>query len=63
MVIFIKNVSRCRYTIYLGGVQIKMPNSQGSFDISSSRTSGNEQTSKSDMENVVYNFTLSYGTC
>ena len=35
----------------------------GSFDVSGSVTSRNERTGQSDMENVAYNFTLSYGTC
>ena len=40
-----------------------MPNSRSSFDVSGSGTSGNERKSQSDMDNVVYNCTLFYGTC
>ena len=40
-----------------------MLNPQCSFDVSSSRESGNEQISQIDTENVTYNFTLTYGTC
>ena len=41
MVVFIKNFSRCRYTVYLGGFQRRMRNSRGSFDVSGTGTSGN----------------------
>ena len=44
-------------------VQRKMPNLRSSFEVSSSGTSGNEQKSRSDMDNVAYNCTLTYGTC
>ena len=57
------NFSRFRIAIYLNGVQRIMPNSQSSLDVSSSGTSTNERTGRSNMENVAYNCTLSYGTC
>ena len=63
MVRFIKNVSRCRYAIYVGLVQIRMPNLRSLIDVSGSGTSVNEQTNQSDMENVGYNFTFFYGAC
>ena len=34
----------------------------GSFEVSGTVTPGNERKSLSDMDNVVYNFPLSYGT-
>ena len=40
-----------------------MPNSRSLFDFSRSRTSGNERTGQSYIENVDYNCTLTYGTC
>ena len=40
-----------------------MPKLRSSFDVSGSRTSWNKRTSWSDMENVAYNCTLTYGTC
>ena len=58
-----RNFNRCRDLIYLGGVQRRMPNPQGSLGVSSSRTPGNERKGQDDMENVAYNFTLTYGTC
>ena len=58
-----KNFSRCRDAIYLGGVQRIIPNSRGSLEVSISGTSVNERTGQSDMENVAYNCTLTYGTC
>ena len=63
MVVFINHFNRCRYADYLNGVQRRMPNSQSSFDISGSGTSGNEWTSQSYMKYVAYNCTLSYSTC
>ena len=53
VVVFRKNFSRCRYAIYLDGVQRIMPNLRILFDFIGSGTSGNEQTSQSDTENVV----------
>ena len=44
MVRFGNNFSRCRYRIYLNQFQRRISNSQSSFDISGSKTSGNEQT-------------------
>ena len=58
-----KNFIRFRDAIYLDGVQIIMPNSRSSLDVSSSGTSGNERTGQSYTKNVAYNCTLSYGTC
>ena len=58
-----KNLSICRVAIYLNIVQIIIPNFWSSLDVRSSGTTGNERTGQSDMENVAYNFTLSYGTC
>ena len=63
MVVFRNNSRRCRYTIYLDILLRRMPNSQSSFDVSGSGTSGNEQKSRNYTENVAYNRTLSYGTC
>ena len=63
LVIFINNFSRCRYAVYLHRVQIIMANSHCSFEVISYGTSGNKQTSQSDMENIAYNCTLTYGTC
>ena len=40
-----------------------MSNPQCSYDMNSSGSSGNERPSKNDMENVMYNLTLTYGTC
>ena len=60
---FRRNFSRYRYAIYLHRVQVIMPNLQCLFDSSGSGTSGNERTGRSDMENVTYNFILTYGTC
>ena len=57
------NFIRCREKIYLGRVQGKMPNLWVSLGVSSSVTSVNERTGQSDMENVAYNFTITYGTC
>ena len=54
---------RCRYAIYLHGVPGRMPNSRCSFDVGNSGTSVNEWTSQSDMENITYNYTLTYGIC
>ena len=62
-VVFRNNISRYREEIYLGGVQIIMPNLRSSFDMSVSGTTVNERTSKSIMENVAYNCTLSYCIC
>ena len=61
--VFVKNFSKSRCTIYLHGVPRLMSNPQCSFDVSSSGTSGNELTSRSDMENIMYNCTLTYGKC
>ena len=61
--IFGNNFSRCRIAIYTDGVQRRMPNLRSSFDVSGSVSSGNECKSRSYMENVVYNFTLSYVKC
>ena len=41
-----RNFSGCRNAIYLGGVQIRIPYLQSSFEVSSSGTSINEQTGK-----------------
>ena len=60
---FGKNFIRYRYAIYLHGVPERMSNPQGSYEVISSRASGDEQTSKSEMENFTYNYTLTYGTC
>ena len=62
MVGFGKNFSRCRYAIYLQGVQGLIPNLWCSFDVRISVTSLNEWKSWSDMENVTYNCTPTYGT-
>ena len=40
-----------------------MKNPQCLTHVSSSGESGNYWTSQRDMENVAYNFTLTYGTC
>ena len=63
MVGFRKNFRRCKEVIYLDRVQRIIPNSRSSFDVSGSGTLGNERISRSDMENGVYNCTLSYDTC
>ena len=47
---------------YLDWVQIRMPNSQSSFDVSGYGTSGNERTGWSYIYNAAYNCTHSYGT-
>ena len=60
---FGKNFSRCKYAIYLHGVQVRMTNLQYSFIVSRSGTPGNEWKSQGDIENVTYNYTLTYGTC
>ena len=60
---FRRNFNRCRYVIYLHGVPGLMSNPLCSFHVSSPVSSGNEQTSRSDMENVTYNCRLTYGTC
>ena len=60
---FGKNLSRCRYAVYLDGVQRLMPNSWSLFDVSSTGTSRDERTSWSDLENVAYNCARSYGIC
>ena len=57
------NFSRYRIVIYLDGVQRRMTNSQSSFEVSGSRTSGNERTRQSYTEDVAYNCIVSYGTC
>ena len=58
-----KNLSRCRVSIDLHEVQIIMPKLRGYLEVSSYRTSLNEWTGQSYIENIAYNFTLSYGTC
>ena len=58
-----KSFSRYRSAIHLDRVQKRMLNKQILLDVSSSVTSGNEQTNWSDMENITYNCTLNYGTC
>ena len=60
---FGKNFSRCRYKNYLHRVPRQMSNPRCFSHVSSSGESENEHTSQSDMENVVYNHTLNYGTC
>ena len=42
--------------------KVRIPNLWISFGVSITGTSGNEQTSRSDTENVEYNCTFSYGT-
>ena len=49
--------------VHLIGVQRRMPNSRLSFEVIGTWMSGNEQPSQSDMDNVAYICTLSYGTC
>ena len=49
--------------VYLNGYQRIMPSSRSSFEVSGAGTSVNELTRRSDMDNIAYNFTLSYGTC
>ena len=44
MVGFRENFSRCRYTVYLNGVQTIIPNLWSSFDVSITQKSGNERT-------------------
>ena len=63
MVGFRKNFSRCRYKMYLHGVQKRMPIPRSSLDVSSSGKSGNKDTGWSDRYNVAYDCTLTYGTC
>ena len=63
IVAFRNHFSRCREAIYLDGVQSRMPNLRSSFEVVGSRIPANEQTSRSYMDNVAYNCTLSYGTC
>ena len=60
---FRKNFSRQSHTIYLHKYQIIMPITRCSFDVSNYGTSGNEQTGKSDMENIANICILTYGTC
>ena len=60
---FRNNLIMFRYAIYLHIFQGLIPNPWCSFDVSRSRKLVNEQTGQSDMENVTYNFTLTYGTC
>ena len=45
LVIFGKNLSRCRYDVYLDGVQRRISNSRSSFDVSGTGTSRDERTS------------------
>ena len=59
---FGKNFSRCRYALYLHGIPVQISNLQCLYNSISSLASGNEQKSQSDMENVAYDFTLTYGT-
>ena len=56
-------ISSMKEGIYLDGSQRRLLNSRSSFWVSSSGTSVNERTGRSYMDNVAYNFTLSYGTC
>ena len=51
---FRNNFSRCRYAVYLVGVQRRMPNLRSSFNVSGNWTSRDERTSWSDLENVEY---------
>ena len=57
------NFRRFREAVYIDGVQRRMTNSRSSFEVSGPGTTGNERTSQSDMENVLYNCKLYYGTC
>ena len=43
MVGFRNNFSRCRYAVYLDGVQRRIPNSRSSFDVSGTRKSRHER--------------------
>ena len=54
---------RFRYSIYLHGVPQRMSNPQCSFYASISGASVNAQTSQSDMQNIAYDRTPTYGTC
>ena len=63
LVIFGKNFSIFRETIYLNRVQEEFQTCGDSLDVIRSKTSGNEQTGQSDMVKVKYNCTLTYGTC
>ena len=63
MVGFGKDFSRCIYIIYLHVFPGRMSNLRCSYDVSISGASVNERTSSSDMENITYNCTLTYGTC
>ena len=63
MVIFGKNFSRCRYAVYLHGVPGQMVDPLCLAYVISSVVSVNEQKSQSDLENIVYDCTLTYGTC
>ena len=56
------NFSRRSYVSYLHGVQRRIPKLRSSFDVSCSRTGKSEWTSQNDTKNVVYNYTLYYGT-
>ena len=57
------NFIRFRVAIYLDGFQRRISKLRSSLDVSRSGTSINERTGWIYMENIAYNFTLTYGTC
>ena len=60
MVVFEINICICRCITYFHGVTGLMSNQWCWAYVSSSGASGNDWTSRSNMENVTYNFTLTY---
>ena len=62
MVEFRRNFSRYRYAVYLHVIPVLMSKLWCSDYISSSSISVNERTSRSAMENVMYDSTVTYGT-